>query len=144
MIYQFKEGDTVRMKRSCTDAKEGDILELVNKEGFGLVAKKGKFGCNCKENWQLVETPEDNLLTALDPEKLVLDVAIKVCEQHGMTVLPWTPTIGKEVFVITGRGYVTSFIYDNSAKQNERIAFLGGFRDRKSAEEKRDLIANLK
>jgi hypothetical protein len=75
-MTQFKEGDRVRLKRSCSGGIEGEIYTLgyllglsslyaLIDSGRREVGTSGK-GCLCESNWLLVERGMTNYLATFD------------------------------------------------------------------------------
>ena len=141
-MTNFKEGQTIRRKNDNRDK----IVILSIKNSENVTTTHCKNYCSfwsmdyLTENFELV--PDTKELDTATKDH-VLSEAITICEQAGLTVEKWKPTIGKQVFIITGRGYVTAIKYEGTVQQDARIAFLGGYRTQELAEQKRDEVKEL-
>ena len=87
MSYNFKEGDKIRMKSTCSDCYVDQVYSLVDYEG-SLTVNGPKFpysACQCRGEWELIKDKRNimtNLLSKFknmnlgEPDKSFLKVGV--------------------------------------------------------------------
>lgn len=66
-MTEFKVGDKIRMKQTCSDCYAGEVYELGSEGIIGNLGPKGKsypiIYCSHREYWELVENNNKSFMT---------------------------------------------------------------------------------